>query len=354
MTTTENLGLKKPEPNDYVDVSIINENSDKLDDAVSHHSSQHASAGSDPLSPSDIGAYPTGAKGAVDCNTLTDGCWTISASAANGPGMDCVVYHKTWDADFATQMAVAVDCNVYFRAKASGAWKNWQVVYNTENKPSPKEIGAVAKTGDTMTGDLAINKQAPRIYLNRADGGSLFLECSGNDAYVISSEDGSVDNYRAIRLRNAVGESDADQALHYISRVNGAVSEQQILHTGNMSDLGVASIATGSYVGTGTYGESNPNSLTLPFEPKLLMIAPAARGIDFEDTNGSTFFHESAIWFAGTTKLLYRDSDTYYNTAVCTFSVSGNTISWYSNTTNGLARTQLNTSGKEYAYFAIG
>lgn len=31
-------------------------------------------------------------------------------------------------------------------------------------------------------------------------------------------------------------------------------------------------IETGSYVGTGTYGESNPNSLTFQFQPKFVVI----------------------------------------------------------------------------------
>ena len=31
-------------------------------------------------------------------------------------------------------------------------------------------------------------------------------------------------------------------------------------------------IATGSYVGTGTAGESSPNTLTFPFEPKMVVI----------------------------------------------------------------------------------
>lgn len=40
-----------------------------------------------------------------------------------------------------------------------------------------------------------------------------------------------------------------------------------------MGQLGSkASIETGSYVGTGTYGSSNPNTLTFEFEPKILAI----------------------------------------------------------------------------------
>ena len=37
-------------------------------------------------------------------------------------------------------------------------------------------------------------------------------------------------------------------------------------------------IATGSYVGTGTYGASNPCSLTFDFAPKLLIVAIEDQG----------------------------------------------------------------------------
>lgn len=199
---------------------------------------------------------------------------------------------------------------------------------------TPAAIGAVAKTGDTMTGQLSVPAFALTNY-------NAALEIGKNIDFHAA---GSTNDYDA-RLTYDSGK------LLFKLRVG---DYKTILHTGNLSDLKVTRIKTGSYVGTGTYGSDNPNSLTLPFEPKLLMIAPAAYGIDFEDTNTSTYFYESAIWFAGTTKLAYRDSGTHYDIAYCTFSASGNTISWYSNTANGLARTQLNTAGTKYAYIAIG
>ena len=46
---------------------------------------------------------------------------------------------------------------------------------------------------------------------------------------------------------------------------------------GDLQD-GQVRIATGSYVGTGTYGSSNPCSLTFDFVPKLLIVAIEAQG----------------------------------------------------------------------------
>lgn len=39
-------------------------------------------------------------------------------------------------------------------------------VYTTLNKPSPADVNAVARTGDTMSGDLLISKESPGLFLN--------------------------------------------------------------------------------------------------------------------------------------------------------------------------------------------
>lgn len=95
-----------------------------------------------------------------------------------------------------------------------------------------------------------------------------------------------------------------------------------------------ARIATGSYTGTGAYGESNPNSLTFDFEPKFLIVYISK---STQTTGGST----SLTW-VGQGGQAYSG-----NNAV---SVSGNKISWY-----GISEsTQLNSSGTIYHYIAIG
>lgn len=229
-----------------------------------------------------------------------------------------------------------------------------KTVVNQVENLTPAAIGAVAKTGDTMTGNLFIKKSVPEMdFANTSltDGRLGYILMGSDKTFNFGNFlDGNNKQALYVQPETAV----LKNALRMQRTVNGVTNYYSVLHEGNLSDLGVARIATGSYTGTGTYGSDNPNSLTLPFKPKLLMIAPAAYGIDFEDTNTSTFFYESAIWFAGTTKLAYRDSITHYDIAYCTFSASGNTISWYSNTANGLARTQLNTAGTKYAYIAIG
>ena len=102
----------------------------------------------------------------------------------------------------------------------------------------------------------------------------------------------------------------------------------------------IPQIATGSYIGTGTYGENNPNSLTFPFEPKVVFIQRSAAGQD----GGYAWVRN-----ASSDKSCNYNSD--YHPATCSLTWSGNTLSWYYSVNAGY---QLNTSGTTYHYVAIG
>lgn len=104
-------------------------------------------------------------------------------------------------------------------------------------------------------------------------------------------------------------------------------------------------IATGSYTGTGTYGSSNPNSLTFGFEPKLVVVGTLIPGK-----------YASGEWRNG---FLWAYGQTYTETcvngkAIVTFSQSGETLNWWvsGNTLN--AENQQNSSDQTYNYVAIG
>ena len=113
-----------------------------------------------------------------------------------------------------------------------------------------------------------------------------------------------------------------------------------------------AKIATGSYKGTGTFGASNPNTLTFPFTPKVVLF--------FQDTryrNGGGNATEVGLYFWGVGAYWYNNSG-----GSKAASVSGNTMTWYS-TENYIA--QMNDAGSPasatinaydcvYKYIAIG
>lgn len=100
-----------------------------------------------------------------------------------------------------------------------------------------------------------------------------------------------------------------------------------------------AKIAKGTYKGTGKNGSSNKNSLSFDFEPKFLFVM---RSIDF----GNEDYMEQFLAINGTTKMQSLCGDSNRVEVVW----SGNTVSWYA----ANAHNQLNDSGKQYSYVAIG
>lgn len=102
-------------------------------------------------------------------------------------------------------------------------------------------------------------------------------------------------------------------------------------------------IATGSYIATGTYGISNPNSLTFEFEPDLVILMPtisldsnyrlATIGILVPYSNSYIGSGWASVPGDGST------NDKLY--AIVMVRREGNRIDWYSNS----AATQLNFTG---------
>lgn len=101
---------------------------------------------------------------------------------------------------------------------------------------------------------------------------------------------------------------------------------------------GGARIEVGSYVGTGTYGSSNPNTLTFGFVPKLVIIGPDS-------------FRNIFVWVYGAEKVgtsLDGDGAGYG----CYTSLSGKTLSYYTDKSSSSA--QMNFNSLIYNYIAIG
>lgn len=104
-------------------------------------------------------------------------------------------------------------------------------------------------------------------------------------------------------------------------------------------------IETGSYVGTGTYGASNPCSLTFDFTPKIVLMHTGATHAYSEYTHCMVFVWNITNGFDVGSGADSQNIVTY----------SGNTMSWYNNTGNfASAGKQLNGSGTTYWYTAIG
>lgn len=109
-------------------------------------------------------------------------------------------------------------------------------------------------------------------------------------------------------------------------------------------------IASGSYVGTGTYGASTPNSLSFSFAPKIIWCS----------SNMNRFSSSSYITVLYTP--LITTTDTQYggfceearNSCYGRKSSDGKTFYWYTTNTSYGGSAQNNASGTTYYYTAIG
>lgn len=103
---------------------------------------------------------------------------------------------------------------------------------------------------------------------------------------------------------------------------------------------GGAQVEAGSYVGTGTYGPSHQTSYTFQSLPKIVFIFGAAGDNAAFGWILPSFSTGSSSYFE------------YQGYKSLTVSVSGNTVSWYSTSTNPGA--QFNSSRETYIIVGIG
>lgn len=143
---------------------------------------------------------------------------------------------------------------------------------------------------------------------------------------------------------NQWGEND------YVKRADFNADNQKIDAAIKAVAEGGIKLVTGSYVGTGSYGASNPNTLTFSFTPKLVLIRMKSQ------------FTPATVLYAGEDKAVsYKSPTTGAKLLVRT---NGNSISWYHNGENWHssggnsndpnAPGQLNMEGETYLYIAIG
>lgn len=118
-----------------------------------------------------------------------------------------------------------------------------------------------------------------------------------------------------------------------------------------------AKIATGSYVGTGTYGPGAPTSIILPFSPKFVTVSKNdQQGLASIYVSNSATWVDSFLWVPGQIfAMVYQASGPAYTVRV-DIVLSGNTISWNSRTSSSVnsAQPQCNTLNATYNYIAIG
>ncbi len=105
---------------------------------------------------------------------------------------------------------------------------------------------------------------------------------------------------------------------------------------------GTVKVETGSYTGTGSYGQESPTSITFTNTPALVIVTTSVWGLLPSPSTWYTWYN-GFIWTSGQT-------DTRNGGSLLTMSLSGKTLSWYTDS----AVNQLNAAGTHYRYVAIG
>lgn len=170
---------------------------------------------------------------------------------------------------------------------------------------------------------------------------SLALYLNVNGACVQSNIS---NNYKPVRPvftlpTSPVLYKDDNGDYHSEQEYDGYISD---IDGDKLLDVPGVKIATGSYVGTGKYGKSNPNTLTFDFEPKAVFIF----GTKASNDAGTSMMY---FWGDSSFTLIYAS----YSGALPsgTVSVSGNTMSWYD---TSQTYYQCNQSNRTYNYIALG
>lgn len=113
-------------------------------------------------------------------------------------------------------------------------------------------------------------------------------------------------------------------------------------------------IATGSYVGTGTSGEDNPNTLEFDFTPQLIIVTTdgASNYITNTSDNSAPWIFVRPWQYTNRFSRSNTSSTSYYT--YVTWLEKG--VSWYVAMGNGNPHPigQLNAEGQTYHYLAIG
>ena len=115
-----------------------------------------------------------------------------------------------------------------------------------------------------------------------------------------------------------------------------------------------AKVAFGTYTGTGTYGSSNPTSLTFDFEPKFLWVTCG------DALTGNYLGNSSQQVQPKSQMMVLRNISTATlnvmnagTTATINITWNGNTVSWYS-TYSDVYQLNKGSGYNTYTYFAIG
>lgn len=179
------------------------------------------------ITPGDIFKLSTGIGGNADLNDFTaPGLYYQPANAQaqtgkNYPEANAGSLEVYKHAGLTQIYRIYSSSRSYIRTMYNGTWSAWTKQYDAANKPSPADIGAVNKGGDTMSGTLKVGAEVQSASANsfriaygdygtfwRNDGNNLYLMLTNKgDSY------GAYNDLRPLRVSLATGALQSETPL---------------------------------------------------------------------------------------------------------------------------------------------
>ena len=130
---------------------------------------------------------------------------------------------------------------------------------------------------------------------------------------------------------------------YWVDSSGNASTEQEYIEAGTLTDISggaipMVQIETGSYVGTGTHGQSNPTKLTFSFVPKIVFINSNVSGTEF----GIFVYGCQSVATSWTMGSHSREP------SVATVSWSGNQLSFYDTVVDYNGFVTITSAEEEY------
>ena len=223
------------------------------------HASRHATGGTDAITPSMIGAVKNNGDTVAGTYKHRDSKLEGSGARVFAENGFKIAYQDDISSNTSSRHILSVNPYSSGTEKAlqigsvpEGGTSTWYDVYHTGNKPTATDVGAVSKSGDTMSGALTL-RNSMTVERTDTDRKARVIAYNNSAKEADFQNYGDDSNYVSLRLTTeSAGAGDAAK----ITRMSGGKFESYtLLHTGNKEKIftfGTEDLEAGSSaLGTG-------------------------------------------------------------------------------------------------------
>ena len=153
---------------------------------------------------------------------------------------------------------------VVLTVRENGVDKTY-TIYGGHNKPKASDVGAVAKTGDTMTGGLTIDKPSDwgQLVMHTPSGYYRCLETADDRVRIDVRDESLTTSRRYVDIFTNDGDSRHSHAFRFNQVTDGDTTTAYVLHTENINNFVVSKVE---------YTGDNSTQKTIPIRKTTQMV----------------------------------------------------------------------------------